>query len=74
MLAFDIETDALPENYIRSVMPPYKPKKEKKPPGKFLLSEVKLGSRKDPDKVQEKLEEDRKKHAALVIDFDKTAK
>lgn len=74
MLAFDIETDALPEDYIRSVMPPYKPGKKKKPPGEFDPDAVKLGNTKAHDKIIEIVERGRKKHAVLIADFDKSAK
>lgn len=74
MLAFDGETDTLPEDYIRSIMPPYKPKRQKKPPGEFDPDAVKLGNTQDPEKIAAKVEASRKKHAAEIIAFDKTAK
>jgi len=62
-IIFDIETG--PRNYedIKQFEPPLELKKH---PGEFDKDAVKLGGRKDPDKIADKIAADRAKHEAAV--------
>lgn len=56
MIAFDIETEALPIDELWDVMPPFNP------------DDVALGNCKDPEKVAAKIEEARRKHEKRFLD------
>lgn len=67
MYVVDIETQPQPDDYIRSILPPYSHKS--KPPGEFNPASVKFGQTKDPTKRAEKLAACQEKHAAAVAGF-----
>lgn len=63
MIIFDIETAALPDEQLFSIVPPFI---EPPHPGEFDLSQVKYGNAKDPALRKAKEDEARTKHEAAV--------
>lgn len=68
MIAFDIETEALPLDVIQSICKPFDPSSVKHP-GDFDPSSVKLGNLKDEKKIADKIAAEKEKHADKIKKF-----
>lgn len=67
MLVFDIETGPLPDEELRKRVDPFEAPQH---PGQFDESSVKLGNLKDAEKIRQKIDEAKQKHAESVAKYE----
>lgn len=67
MIIFDIETGPLSDEQISWLVDEFQPPEH---PGEFDASQVKTGNLKDADKIQAKIESERKKHQLAVANHE----
>lgn len=71
MLVFDIETGPLPDEELQKRVDPFEAPQH---PGQFDESSVKLGNLKDADKIRQKIDEAKQKHADSVAKYEEDVK
>jgi hypothetical protein len=69
IIAFDIETSALPLEKLQSILPPWNPDSVGPHPGEFDPKNVKLGRMTDEVKIAATIEAAQQKHMQAIVDY-----
>lgn len=69
IIAFDIESAALPLETLKSILPPWNPDSVGPHPGEFKLESVKLGRMTDEAKIAATIAAAEQKHMAAIVDY-----